>query len=292
MTAAHAITTAPSDTAPVSVDELVRTHLPLVGHAVRELITRLPSHVNRDDLVSAGMLALVLTARNFDPSRGVPFGRFASIRIKGALTDELRTMDWASRAVRGKAREMDAVRTELTTALRRTPSRPEVASAMGVKVSDLDSVDADVQRASVLSLHALTPDAGAELVPSRTDGPEALLLHREQIGYLRDAIEELPARLHTVVRQYFFEQRKMADIAADLGVTESRISQLRAEALGMLRDGLRATDSEHVKTPAATPRRRAAAAREAYAVAVTTRSTLSQRLQATSVLGEPLRAAV
>ncbi|HZC70506.1 MAG TPA: sigma factor, partial [Jatrophihabitans sp.] len=88
-------------------DELVTEHLPLVGHLVRELMHRLPAHVNRDDLVSAGSVALVLSARSFDPARGVPFARFAAIRIRGALTDELRTMDWASRAVRSRAREVE-----------------------------------------------------------------------------------------------------------------------------------------------------------------------------------------
>jgi RNA polymerase sigma factor for flagellar operon FliA len=279
---ADAKTTTPTDV--VDVDELVRTHMPMVGHAVRELLMRIPSHVHRDDLISAGMYALVLTARSFDPSRGVPFGRFAAIRIKGALTDELRTMDWASRAVRSRARELDTVRTTLTSSLRRTPTRDEVATAMGVSVRDMDNVDSDVQRASVVSLHALTPDAGAELVPTTDQGPEALLVHREQIGFLRDAIELLPERLRTVVEQYFFEQRKMADIAADLGVTESRVSQLRSEALTMLREGLQATESGPAVAPV-TGRRNGA--RAAYAAAVATRSTLAERLGRTSVLGEP-----
>ena len=280
---ADAKTTHPTTTA-VDVDELVRTHLPLVGHAVRELLTRIPSHVHRDDLISAGMYALVLTAKSFDPSRGVPFGRFAAIRIKGALTDELRTMDWATRAVRSKARELEAVRTTLTSSLRRTPSRDEVATAMGVSVREMDKFDSDVHRARLVSLHALTPNAGAELVPAADPGPEALLVHREQIGFLRDAIELLPERLRTVVEQYFFQQRKMADIAADLGVTESRVSQLRSEALTMLRQGMEATDSGPAVAPV-TGRRNAA--RAAYAAAVATRSTLTERLAHTTQLGEP-----
>ncbi|MGH8963336.1 MAG: sigma-70 family RNA polymerase sigma factor, partial [Jatrophihabitantaceae bacterium] len=113
------------------VDELVRSHLPLVGHLVREMLGRVPAHVNRDDLISAGMLALVTSAQGYDPTRGVPFGRFAAIRIRGGLTDELRTMDWASRAVRGKAREIDTVRNELAATLGRTPERAEIAQTMG-----------------------------------------------------------------------------------------------------------------------------------------------------------------
>jgi len=274
-----------------SVDDLVRSHLPLVGHLVRELLTRLPAHVNRDDLISAGMMALVLAAKSFDASRGVPFGRFAAIRIRGALTDELRTMDWASRAVRGKARELDAVRTELAARLGRNPRREEVAHVMGVSVSDLDAVDSDVARASVLSIQGITPDQGAELLPSTGDGPETVLLRREQIGYLHDAIAVLPDRLRVVVEQYFFGQRRMVDIAADLGVTESRVSQLRSEALALLKVGMRNQDAEMAaELPAETSRKRAGA-RDAYTAAVAARSTLAGRLEATTVLGE-VRAAM
>jgi RNA polymerase sigma factor for flagellar operon FliA len=281
------MTAAVAPTTDADIDSLVRTHMPLVGHLVRELLTRLPSHVNRDDLVSAGTMALVLSARGFDASRGVPFGRFAAIRIRGALTDELRSMDWASRAVRGKARDIETARNTLAAALGRAPRRDELAAAMGIAVGDLDAVDVDVQRAAVLSLQALTPDGGAELMPSLGDGPENLLIKREQLGYLRDAIEELPVRLRAVVRGYFFEQRKMTDIAAELGVTESRVSQLRSEALAMLREGMHAQDESADPTPAATTRRRART-RADYCSAVASRSTLAGRLRATTLLGEPV----
>jgi RNA polymerase sigma factor FliA len=268
-----------------SVDELVRTHMPLVGHLVRDLLGRLPSHVSRDDLVSAGMMALVMSAKGFDAERGVPFGRFAAIRIRGALTDELRSMDWASRGVRSKAREIDATRNELAARLGRSPNRNEVAEAMGVSTQELDSVDSDVHRASVLSLQGLSTDDGAELLPTATHGPEALLIKREQLGYLTDAIAELPERLRMVIDQYFFAQRKMVDIAAELGVTESRVSQLRSEALAMLRAGMHGHDSESAAPPVEESRRRNAG-REAYCTAVAARSTLAGRLQATTLLGE------
>lgn len=292
MTAALALPVARAESAPDTpdADELARTHMPLVGYLVRELANRLPAHINRDELVSAGMMALVVSARSYDAARGVPFSRFAAIRIRGALTDELRSMDWASRGVRGRARELHAVRSDLTATLGRTPSRDEVASAMGVAVTDVDAVDADVQRASVLSLHALTPDAAEEMLPTANEGPEGLLLKREQLGYLRDAVEELPERLRLVVRQYFFEQKTMIHIAAQLGVTESRVSQLRTEALALLRDGLHSTDADG--RPAVEPvtaGRRRAAAREAYCAAVAARSTLRGRLQATTPLGESRR---
>jgi RNA polymerase sigma factor for flagellar operon FliA len=266
-------------------DALVTEHLPLVGHLVREFMHRLPAHVNRDDLVSAGTVGLVLSARSFDPTRGVPFARFAAIRIRGALTDELRSMDWASRAVRSRAREVETVRATLAARFGRTPARHEVAQAMGVSVQELESSDADVHRASVLSLQSLTPDDTAELLPTAGDGPESLLLRREQLGMLRDAIAELPERLRTVVQEYFFAQRKMADIARELGVTESRVSQLRSEALTMLRAGLRTGADDEAAAPACSSRGQSAL-REAYCTAVASRSTLAERLRATTPLAE------
>lgn len=314
MTAVATMLPASTDTTS-GVDELVRTHLPLVGHLVRELAGRLPAHVNRDDLTSAGMMALVTSAQGFDDSRGVPFARFATIRIRGALTDELRSMDWASRGVRSRAREVDSARSELTAALGRTPRRDEIAQAMGVEVTELDTLEADVHRAATLSVEGLTETAGGDLIPSRDAGPEGLLIEREQIGLLHDAIAELPERLRAVIEAYFYGNQRMADIAADLGVTESRISQLRTEALTMLRDGLAGQHSRDdaavaparrqgsavtsllnkTASPAADkgakrPSRREAA-RQAYIAAIASRSTLAGRLAATTTLGDTRTAA-
>jgi RNA polymerase sigma factor FliA len=144
-----------------------------------------------------------------------------------------------------------------------------------------------VQRASVLSLQGLTPDDGAELLPTGGDGPEGLLIKREQLGYLRDAITELPERLRIVVQQYFFEQRKMADIAAELGVTESRVSQLRSEALVLLREGMQAVEGTPPIDITTGGSRRRTSARDAYRAAVAGRSTVAGRLSASTLLAEP-----
>src|SRR5689334_15129313 len=104
------------------LDDLVRAHLPLVGHLVRELLGRVPAHVSRDDLASAGMAALASAAKNFDPARGTPFTAFAATRIRGALLDELRGLDWASRSVRSRARRVEAAEQQLTATLGRVPT--------------------------------------------------------------------------------------------------------------------------------------------------------------------------
>lgn len=273
---------------PPEVEALIRDNLALVGHIVRETMTRLPAHIGRDDLTSAGMTALVLSAQGYDESRGVPFARFAAIRIRGALVDELRSMDWASRSVRGRAREVEAARNQLAVTLGRSPRPQEVAETLGFSVSELGNIDADVHRASVLSLQGFAPETGAAMVADAQRGPEQLVLDREQLGYLHDAIAELPERLRHVVQAYFFEQRQMADIAAELGVTESRISQLRAEALKLLRHGLASAEPEFAAP--AEPTGRAGARVASYAAAVAARGTLSTRLKMSNAFGETVSA--
>jgi RNA polymerase sigma factor for flagellar operon FliA len=251
------------------------------------MLAKVPSHVSRDELSSAAMMALVVSAQGFDASRGVPFARFAAIRIRGALMDELRSMDWAARSVRGRAREVETVRSTLAATLGRTPRQDEVAAAMGVSPSEIDAINVDLARASVLRLQGFAPETGAELLPDPAAGPEALLLMREKLGYLHDAIAELPDRLRFVVTEYFFAQRQMADIAADLGVTESRVSQLRGEALRMLRDGMD-SQLETTSEKALEPVGRAAAARVAYFTAIAERNNVPGRLAMTSARAEVL----
>jgi RNA polymerase sigma factor for flagellar operon FliA len=283
--------TTPATTAtgsPSSIEDLVRSHLPLVGHLVREMLGRLPAHVSREDLVSAGMAALATAAKAYDPERGTPFGSFATARIRGGLLDELRGLDWASRSVRSRARRIDTAQQQLTATLGRTPTTVELAQALGVGTDEIQSVDDDVQRAVVLSLQGFAAGTAEDMVPERTAGPEDLLLHRERIGYLHHAIDALPERLRLVVSAYFFDERPMTEIAAELGVTESRVSQLRAEALGLLRDGLNVhLDPELVDTPDR-PGGCVARRRESYYAAIAARGDLRTRLDLTSHHGMPI----
>src|SRR6266540_1428516 len=198
---------------------LVDEHLPLVRQAVSDMSRRLPRHVRKDDLESAAMLGLAQAARSFDPDRGIAFERHASNRIRGALLDELRGADWASRSVRSKARRMQRTADELAVELGHEPTRVHLATVL-----NYDSI----------------VEQGEELLPTGEAPPEAVLLDRERRAYLVDAVLALPERLRQVVRGYFFEERPMHEIADELGVTESRVSQLRTEALALIRDGLTA----------------------------------------------------
>jgi len=281
-----------SDTAPAATvlsvaeqEELIRTHMPLVGHLVRDMLTRIPNHIHRDDLTSAGLHALVTAARGWDPDRGIPFHRFASTRIRGAILDELRSLDWATRSVRTKARATDTTRQQLTTTLGRTPTADELAQALGTTTTDLQQTDTDVQRATVLSLQGFTTSSADDLVTEKNPGPEDMLLHREQIGYLHHAIGSLPERLQTVITEYFLNERPMADIADDLGVTESRISQLRAEALSLLKDGMNTHLNPDLAPVPENPESITARRRASYYASIANSTSLHSRLAMTNAHG-------
>ena len=219
---------------------LVEKNLPLVGYITSEFIGRLPSHVSRDDLTSAGLMALFQASKAYDPNTGVPFNRYANTRIRGAILDDLRGADWASRGVRSRQRRLSQTEDKLTTELGRTPKNAELAASLGVSEKELAETRDEAQRSMVLSMQGFTAD-GASLddhLPTHTPGPEQELLHRERLGYLRSAILVLPERLKHVIEGYFIQERPMAELAEELEVSESRISQMRAEALVLLRDGM------------------------------------------------------
>lgn len=269
---------------PVGEEQLVRENLPLVHYAVNEISSRVPRHVSRDDLTSAAMFGLVQAARTFDAARGVTFPRFARARITGALLDELRGRDWASRSVRAKARSLQESADQLTNRLSRTPTSEELATEMKVDIEEVRRLTNDVHRATVLNYEAIftETDADAESVlPASTPAPEDVLSARERTSYLVDAVVALPERLRTVVVGYFFDERPMQDIADELGVTESRVSQMRAEALALLKEGMNANLDPESMVDEAKPEGRVARRKAAYYAAVASASDFRTRLDAT-----------
>lgn len=260
-----------------SEDKLVRAHLSLVNYIVSEVANRVPRHVSRDDLLSAGMAGLAQAARSFDPDRGISFQRFASARIRGALLDELRSRDWASRSVRAKARDMAQASDHLTGKLGRQPTGTELAEAMGTSQDRIDAINTDVYRALVLNFEGLPVEGNPEeVLLGGQSGPDEDILDNERRAYLVAAVDQLPVRLRRVVIGYFFEELPMQALATELGVTDSRISQMRAEALLLLRDALNAQlepDLVPVNPPG-----RAAKRRCAYYAAVAARDDYRRRL--------------
>ena len=258
-------------------DELITRHIPVVSHIVRETMGRVPSHVDRDDLTSAGLAALVQASKSFDAERGVPFALYAATRVRGAILDELRGIDWASRSVRRRARDLDATRAQLSGILGRTPSTQEVAVAAGMTLAEIAQNDEDIARAQVLSLQGAQDASLDDVLPSAGPSPEQLVEHRERLTYLVEAVAELPDRLRIVISDYFLSERPMAEIAAELGVTESRVSQMRAEALVLLRDALNHELDPSQVTPHVRPQGSAARRRDTYFAAVAARHAASVR---------------
>ena len=219
------------------IDNLVTEHLPLAQFAVNAVASRisLPSHVSRDDLLSCALVALVEVARRFDPTAGASFATYALARLQGAVLDELRSGDWASRSVRAAARRTDAAADALAMALGRPPTKEELAASLGVARSDLDALQADVHRAIMVSIDADNGGEGTSLdLPDTGDSPERILLNRERARHLEDAIRALPDRLDEVIERNFFSDESLTTIAEDLGVTLSRVSQMRSRALILL----------------------------------------------------------
>jgi RNA polymerase sigma factor for flagellar operon FliA len=293
MTASTAASTA---TAPgLSADEiraLVEEHLPLVQHVLYQVAAHYPRHADREELAQSATLGLVEAAHRYDPTRGVPFARWASVRIRGAIVDAARALDFAPRSVRAAAREVEEAQSTLTSQLGRTPTAEEVATRMGVPVRDLHELQGKVHRALVLSLDAPCGEEDGDLLTladglvEASDGdPAERLEEREQAAYLADALALLPDRLRTVVEGYFLLGRSSAELAEELGVTESRVSQMRSEALGLMRAGLAAQYRDAgvagvLQEPMTT---RAANRQAAYAAALGARTSFNSRLTRNSV---------
>jgi RNA polymerase sigma factor for flagellar operon FliA len=248
---------------------------------VAELIGRVPRHVPRDELTSAALFGLLQAARAFDPSRGVTFERYARQRMQGALLDDLRSRDWASRGVRARARKVRAAADELAVNLGRTPTAAEAAAAAGLTAAEMERITEDVHRATVLNYDSVFRDyEDCDALAAFESDPSEVILHRERKAYLRDAVAALPERLRTVVVDCFFEERPMLALAEELGVTESRVSQMKAEALALLREGMDSQLEPQPEKSGLPIKGRVAHRKAAYFAAVAAGSTYRDRLAA------------
>ncbi|CAN5699036.1 FliA/WhiG family RNA polymerase sigma factor [soil metagenome] len=257
------------------IQELIEQHLPLVRHVVFQVAVNFPRHVDREELATAGALGLVEAARRYDAERGVPFDRFAAQRIRGAILDAVRAADWAPRSVRNLARRLESIEQRLASNLGRMPSPVETAEALGVSQEELRRLQDKMFRSVVLALEYDVNDGEEDLtlVEVLTDDstlePSEELENRELHAYLRDAVHLLPERHRLVVVGYFLDGRKSQELASFLGVTESRISQLRSEALEMLREGITAQyGADEAAELAAEPQGRVARRKAGYATAI------------------------
>ena len=277
-----------SGSTPDEATRLIEQHLPLVKHIVFQVAVHFPRHVDRDDLARAGALGLVEAARRYDDSRGVPFDRFAAQRIRGAILDAVRAADWAPRSVRTLARKLEMVEQRLASELGRVPSSVEMAEALGLTRDELARMQDKLFRSVVLALeHEVNDDTEDDLtlvdvlVDRSSVEPLEELETRELHAYLRDAVDLLPERHRFVVVGYFLETKTSQELARFLGVTESRISQLRSEALQMLKEGIEAQYSGAAFERLEPGAGRVAKRKAGYATAIAGRSEWQRRIDAT-----------
>lgn len=267
------------------LSRLIEQNLPLVKHIVFQVAVHFPRHVDRDELARAGALGLVEAARRFDESRGVPFDRFAAQRIRGAILDAVRAADWAPRSVRTLARKLESVEQRLATELGRVPNPAEMAQALGMSRDELNRLQDRLFRSVVLALeHEVNEDADEDLTlvdvlcDRSAIEPLEELETRELHAYLRDAVNLLPERQRLVVVGYFLEGRTSQDLARFLGVTESRVSQLRSEALQMLKEGIEAQYTGSATTDPEQSVGRVARRKASYAAAISDASAWHSRI--------------
>ncbi len=222
---------------------MVEQNLPLVEHIVSRLAARFASNYSREDLVQTGVIGLIEATCRFDPDRGVAFSTFAGRRIEGSIIDMLRRDDWAPRSVRELERQVE----QLDAGYRakgQTAKSDDIEATLGLRKGELSRLRADLSKARVDSLDRMVggDDSSVSLVETLADfmgSPvEMDLDEREVLGYLRDAVRSLPERHRVVIMGYFFEGKSMTDLGALLGVTQSRASQIKEDAIRMMRSGV------------------------------------------------------
>jgi RNA polymerase sigma factor for flagellar operon FliA len=220
-------------------DRLILTYAPLVKYVAGRLGSGLPAHVDEGDLVSYGLLGLIGAIERYDPSRDIKFETYAIARIKGAIIDELRALDWVPRSVRSRAREIERAIAEIAAKTGVTPTDEQIAAKIGISVDELEESLADISRSSIAALDELWSVSGdgdqISLMDTIEDEsgprPEAALDQTEMREALADAIARLPEREKLVVTLYYYEELTLREIGEVLGVTESRISQLHTKAI-------------------------------------------------------------
>jgi len=232
--------------APEARERLILHYAPLVKYVASRVATGLPTSVEQADLVSYGMFGLIDALEKFDLERAIKFETYAIPRIKGAIIDELRAMDWVPRSVRFKAREIEKAFAMLEGQLKRAPNEKEISEHLGISVRELHDVVSQISFVSVMALDevlSVGDDRGEKIslldtLADPSHDPTTSLEGQETRGLLAGAINGLSEREKIVVTLYYFEGLTLAEIGEILGVTESRVCQIHTKAVGLLRTSL------------------------------------------------------
>ncbi len=228
---------------PQERERLLIEHLPTVRYLARRIHERLPQHVELDDLVSAGMVGLIDAFSKFDHGKKVQFKSYAQFRVRGAILDSLRTLDWSPRELRRKGRAVEEAIRSLTQSLGRAPAEQEIAAAMTLSLSGYQQLLGELKGLEIGSLHMeRSEDSGDEELAYIPGAPDEDPLFRCLKGELKqrlvDAIEDLPEKERMVLTLYYYEELTMKEIGLTLGVVESRVSQIHSSAVVRLRSAL------------------------------------------------------
>ena len=240
---------------------LLAEQLPQVRYIARRIHERLPRHVPFEDLVHAGVVGLIDALHKFDKTKHVQLGSYAKFRIRGAILDSLREMDWSPRDLRRQSRRLEEAHDKLRLDLGRHPSEPELALEMKITLSELQKLLGEISSLEIGSLRTISPDNGKEedlcefLPDDRDESPLAQFLHSEMRELLACAVAELPEKERHVLTLYYFEELTMKEVGMALGVGESRVSQIHSMAVVRLRARMTELTASHGK------QRRAAASR-------------------------------
>jgi RNA polymerase sigma factor for flagellar operon FliA len=245
-------------------ERVLLDHLPIVRFLARRIHERLPQHVDIEDLVSAGVVGLMDAFTKFDPEKKVQFRSYAQFRIRGAILDSLRTLDWSPRELRRKGRAVEEAIRTLTARLGRAAGEAEIAAEMGIGLEDYQQLLGDLKGLEIGTLHVEHNENSGEeelaYVPARPDeDPLFRCLKGELEERLAEAITNLPDRERLVMTLYYYEEMTMREIGLALGVVESRVSQVHASAVVHLRAALRdlAAHGTGGRLPPRKPARRA-----------------------------------
>lgn len=228
-------------------DKLLAEYAPLVKYTAQRVALNLPKSVELGDLIGAGVFGLIKAVETFEPELGFKFETFAGHKIRGAILDELRAMDWVPRSVRQKSRQVQGAYAALEQKLGRVPYDDEVATELGLSLSEFEDLLSEVAPTTIVSLEEKLPDRGAEsksltVIDTIEDPSGANPL--KELGYqevkriLKETITELPEKEKLVVALYHYEELTLKEIGQVLGITESRVSQIHSKAMLKLRGRL------------------------------------------------------
>ena len=235
-------------------EEVIIQYSPMIKYVANRIAMRLPPHIEVDDLISVGVLGLMDAITKYDSSRGAKFKTYAEFRVRGAILDELRSMDWVPRSIRQKASKVDKVVQGLQAKLRRTPEDEEVAKEMGLSLDQFHETLNETKSIPIFSLEDLgiAKESGdqqslLDCLAGKADAdPQTQVRLVELKEIIAKAIDTLPEKERLMVSLYYYEELTMKEIGAVLDITESRVSQIHSKAVYRLRTKLKAIIAEEL----------------------------------------------